>query len=691
MNDQLIQKAHARKKSATSVRTRMVVLKTCFIAFFALVMLRLVQIQIIDSAIYKEIAKKQYQARVKLPSMRGMILDRNGSVIASNSKYVSFAADPQVAIDDADTIAEVFSKVFGKPKKVYLEKLASDSRFVWLERQVSVDYLKKLSVRHLPGVVVSYEPKRMYPYDILAGQVVGFTDIDNNGISGTELQFDTELRGTEGYVVFQRDGKGRARPVIDYPRVEPQNGHNVYLTIDLRIQSMLEEELRKGIELNKAESGIGIVMDPRTGAILAMAQNPSINPNEFSLAEMKFQKLRAVTDMFEPGSVFKLVTTSAAIEDHLISPDQMFFAENGNYRVALGNGKTRDIKDTHPYGWVSFSGALAVSSNIVMAKASDIIGPERLYRMARNYGFGIQTNIELPGEIKGNLKKPIDWSSTTLNTMAYGYEVGVTPIQIIQAYAAIANNGVLVKPYILEKETDQDGNLVKFAQPQVIRRVVSEATAQTIKSFLIGVVDSGTAKNIKMANMKVAGKTGTSKKFVDGHYEQGSYTGSFVGFYPADAPKLVCLVMMDNPKAGSYYGGAVSGPIFKAVAQRIITTTEYFSNEQNHPAIAQAPMPTPTHTHAAETAKSYAAAPDPDLVEDPSVQTDSTVLAKLPTVPNVTGMTVRKAVNVLTAGKFEPVVTGSGVVVGQEPLAGTPAVAGMKVVLQCQPKSLTMQ
>ncbi|MFI5251549.1 MAG: penicillin-binding protein [Bacteroidota bacterium] len=671
------------KKKPGSIKKRTAVLRFGLLALFLMVTLRLIQIQIIDASELRTIAQNQYKSTIHLPASRGNILDHNGSIIAANTISVSFVADPHIAVNDAHAIAEAFSRVFGRTKKYYLDTLDTDSHFVWLERQVSIDYLKKLDITKLPGVFVHYEPKRLYQHDQVAGQLIGTTNRDNNGIAGVELEFEHELHGTDGWVIFQRDGKGRARPVIDYPRHEPQNGNTVTLTIDLGLQSILEDELNKGIIQNKAESGLAIIMDPHTGAILAIAQNPPVNPNMFSGAAVKDQKLRAITDLFEPGSVFKLVTTSAAIENNLVQPDQMFYAEEGTYRVA---GRQHPIKDTHEYGWITFGDALAYSSNIVMAKVSDIIGPERFYRMARNYGFGIQTDIELPGEVRGNLKKPIDWSAPTLNTMAYGYEVGVTPIQIAQAYAALANNGVMMKPYIFEKEVDADGNILRQNGPQMIRRVVSESTARTIKDLLVGVVEKGTAKNIKMANLKIAGKTGTSKKFTEGHYETGKYTASFVGFFPADDPKLLCLVMMDNPSAGTYYGGTTSAPIFKAVAERIINTTDLFAPLTPAPVMAQAQTPKPVAQTPVKQpdGEKYAAA---ENMKSMPVKTDSSRSI----VPDVTGFTARRAITLLTGVQFEPVVNGSGIVISQDPQPGTPASAGMKILLYCQPKSLTLQ
>jgi cell division protein FtsI (penicillin-binding protein 3) len=654
----------------------------------------LVQIQIVEAATYRDLALKQYQSKVNLPASRGLIYDRNGNVMASNAMDASFAADPTLATDDANAIAAAFAKAFGKPKKYYEDKLNSDSKFVWLERQASADQVKNLNLDKLAGIVVKRnEPKRLYNYDHLAGQLLGFTDIDDKGLAGTELEFDSDLRGADGYVIFQRDGKGRARPVADYPRVEPRNGNSVYLTIDAGIQQIVEEELSQGIEKSKAESGLAIVVDPHTGAILALAQNPPVNPNAISATGVADQRLRAITDLFEPGSVFKIVTTSAAIDDNVISPDQKFYAENGKYNVTLNGKFLRTISDVESYGWVTFKDALAYSSNIVMAKASDIIGPERLYRMARNYGFGMSTDIELPGEVKGVLKRPIEWSATTLNTMAYGYEVAVTPLQLAMAYAALANGGELMKPYIFMKETDEHGAVVRENEPQTIRRVISPQTAATLTGFFEGVVEIGTGKGIKMNNLLLAGKTGTSRKIADGKYKTDSYTASFVGFFPADAPKVVCLVMMDNPHGPSYYGGATSAPVFHNIAQRIMNTTELLApgprlsvTAENNgtagaPLAGSSPMAGAVMRPVSDVSSPRGAEPAAGATALPDTTN--------PLVPNVTGLTARKAVTILSSEKLSPVVSGSGVVVTQSPLPGSRAIAGMKIMLVCQPKALS--
>ncbi|HTK81071.1 MAG TPA: penicillin-binding protein [Bacteroidota bacterium] len=665
-----------------NTQKRLRYLQIGILLFFVVVCLRLAQVQIVNFGTYRDLAKRQYQTRMDLPATRGVIYDRNEEVLASNSMFVSFAADPKVAAEDARAIAAKFSQLFGKPKKYYLDKLDSDLRFVWLERLVNPDILKKVDAAKLEGLIVLYEPRRLYHSDHVAGQLIGFTDIDNNGLAGSELEFDKLLQGVDGYVVLQRDGLGKARPSVDYPRVEPVNGHSVVLTIDAELQSIAEKELQKGVETNKADRGIVIMMKNRTGEILAMGQYPPVDPARFGSYGAEDQKLRAVTDVFEPGSVFKIVTASAALENHLIKPEQKFFAENGKYNVA---GRPKPIVDTHEYGWITFQEAMAYSSNIVMAKASDVIGSERLYKMARDYGFGISTNVEFPGEVRGTLKKPAEWSGTTLNTMAYGYEVQVTPLQIASAYCALANDGVLMKPMLIKQELDAQGQVVNDFQPQMIRRVISEATAKTLKHFFQDVVKIGTGKPAAVEGIDIAGKTGTSKKFVEGKYEPGSYTASFVGFYPSEDPQVVCLVMIDNPRAGTYYGGTTSAPVFKAIAERVIGASEMFASvaPQNPRAV---PEPAPEKSTQVNNVPVKSAPVKKASAKSAGVSTPADMAN---VIPDVRGMSVRKAVNMLRMRKLDPVVSGSGTVKTQTPGAGQLLKAGTKIMLVCQQKSLT--
>ncbi len=705
--------------SERALRFRVLLLKLSLLLLFLLVVWRLIQIQIVEAPKYQEIARRQYEARVPLPAAKGNIFDRNGNILVSNSQFISYAVDPKVVGKEAGRVAEAFAQVFGKPKKHYMEKLKTDKRFVWLERRVMPEIGRRLREKDLPGVVSLNEAKRLYHYDKLAGQLLGFTDIDNVGLSGLELQFDKQMRGLDGYVVLQKDGMGNRRPSVDYPRVEPTPGANLHLTIDLGYQSILEAELEKGVQKSNAESGLAVMMNPKTGEILGLAQYPGINPNEVGRDDVESQRIRVVTDMFEPGSIFKVVTVSAALEGNLVSPHQRFFAENGKYEVHLRNGKIRLIRDVHDHGWLTFQEALEVSSNIVMAKVSDIIGPERLYRKAKEFGFGARTGIEVPGEILGELKKPSAWSATTLNTMAYGYEIGVTPIQLLAAYAAVANGGVLLRPFVVKKIVGPAGEILTASKPKIVRRVLSKQTSHTMRSLLEGVVERGTGTLAKIEGIQIAGKTGTSRKHFAGKYLTNSYTASFIGFFPVQDPQIICLVMIDNPRSGAYYGGQVAAPVFRAIAERIISTSMDIPRtavkglvaEQITPGSVLVPNVCSLKIDVArklleerklameqvgegEVVLKQSPEPGSKLTEGGLVtlfltrRTTGAGDAAVET-PDLRGLSLRRAMSRLTMDKLLAVVRGSGIVVDQSPAPGEKVKSGTKVFIYCEPKRST--
>ncbi len=503
---------------------RMFALKVGLLLLFAVIACRLVQIQVLEARRYQEVARRQSEVKVVLPAARGNIYDRNGALLVSNAIMASLGADPKMMGTDANEFAARLARVFEHTRRYYLDKLDTERRFVYLERRVKPQLVRMVNPAAFDGIVQLEEPRRLYHYEQLAGQVIGFTDVDNNGLSGVELQCNSALQGRDGFMIMQRDALGRRRTSVDYPRTEPANGRHVTLTLDLGFQAIAEEELRKGIERTTAESGLVVMIDPATGEVLAMANYPGINPNDPGHGDAGPAKNRAITDMFEPGSVFKVVTASAALEHHLVAPGQKFFGEQGVWVVGTG-GKSRRITDTHPHGMLSMQEAVEQSSNIVMAKISNLIGAELLYTTARDFGFGNESGIDLPGEVRGELKKPTAWSGTTLNSMAYGYEVGVTPIQIASAYATIANKGVLMKPYVIKRVLDDQEQVLSETRPQAIRTVVSRETARTLTTFLEGVVEHGTGTGARLDGVAVAGKTGTSRKFIGDRYEPGKIYG----------------------------------------------------------------------------------------------------------------------------------------------------------------------
>ncbi|MCK5571325.1 MAG: PASTA domain-containing protein [Bacteroidetes bacterium] len=696
---------------------RVTVVRITLLLFFLGIVVRLVQVQVIDASKYQELARRQHEARVVLPAARGKIYDRNMKLLVSNTLFLSYGADPVDVGPAAEEIARRFAFVFNKSSSWYMSRLTdTDRRFVWLERRVPPALSRRIKASTFDGIIEMTEPRRLYHYGRLGGQVIGFTDVDHSGLDGIELQLNDRLKGTDGHVIMQRDAHGQRRPSMDYPQAEPINGADVVLTIDIGYQSIVEEELQRGVEHAQAESGLAVIVDPASGEVLAMANYPPLDPATVSKSGREPAKNRVITDMFEPGSVFKVVTAAAALEYDLVRPEHTFDAEEGKYVIRLPREKPRTISDTHPHGILSFREAMEQSSNIVMAKVSDRVGAERLYTMARNFGFGTETGIELPGEVGGKLKKPTDWSGTTLNSMAYGYEVGVTPLQIVTAYATVANGGVLMKPYIVRQIIDETGEIILKSRPQAVRRVMSPETAEVLSGFFEGVVERGTGSSAQIQELRVAGKTGTARKFVSGRYERGSYTASFVGFFPAEDPKVVCLVMLDRPRAGAFTGGVASAPIFKRIARKVYSISQRFARylpseiaEGNGRAV---PDVVALRTDIAdELLRSQGfdvdVQGDGPMVwsQDPEsgavlndgaevvLHTREEASRSRPgytTVPDLRGLPMRRAINSLAARELVAGVKGSGVVVSQSPAPGREVKTGSRVAIRCEPKNLSL-
>jgi len=476
-----------------------------FGAAFAIVAYRLFTIQVIDSAKYQLAAKKQYESKIMLKPSRGIIYDRKMNALVSNVNMYSFAADPNM-IDNKDSVAALFASIFEKDKKYYLDKLeAKNTSFVWLERRIDPKYEPLIKDINCYGVIKLNEAHRVFNYDRLASQIIGYTNIDNIGLSGIELEKDNVISGMEGYIVMQKDGLGRKRPAVDYPRREPVDGSSIILTIDMNIQKIVEEELAGGVNMNNSEGGKCIVMSVKTGEILAMH---SITINEQG---ENSDKLAIITDMYEPGSTFKLVSAAASLQEELLNKGDVINTYGGEYTL-----KGFTVKDAHKFSSLSFQQVIEQSSNIGMVQVANRLGKERFYKYARDFGFGITTGIDLPGEMKGRLKKPVEYSPISLSSMAIGYEVMVTALQMANAYSCLANGGVLMKPYIVKKELSPDGKIIVENKPIPIRTVVSNQTARDLTELLVGVVERGTGTDARIENIRIAGKTGTSRKFVDG-------------------------------------------------------------------------------------------------------------------------------------------------------------------------------
>lgn len=534
---------------------------------FALAIIgKLAMVQIVEAQEYQKRAKRQYEYRVPIKAIRGQILDRNGRQLATSLLVRSFAADPKV-VANADTVAQTFAMYFDKPKSYYLAKLKEKSRFVWLERHVPAALAEEISEKHFAGIIEMKELSRHY--ENLAEQVIGFTDSDHRGISGLEKQFDSLLAGKDGYMMMQRTATGYAFPAIGAEQEEPIHGASVELTIDTDVQAIVEDELNKGLMNAGASAGIAIVIDVQTGEILAMANAPEFDANKKSTYTPEATRNRAVTDVFEPGSTFKLVMATAALELGVKKPsDKVDGTLSGKWKI-----KDRFITDHEAVGTTTFRNAIAHSSNIVAAKVGLEIGKEKFYEYAKSFGFGEKTGIGLIGEVSGLLKPLPQWSSISLAWMAHGYEVLTTPIQMLVAYATLANNGMRLKPFIVQRIVDSNGNVIDYNKSETVKRVMKKETAEIARDLFKAVVDSGTGMAAKVEGIAVAGKTGTAQLLTNGNYRSGNYVASFVGFYPVQKPVIAALVMMINPTKG-YYGSTAAAPVFAKINSKILSVLE---------------------------------------------------------------------------------------------------------------------
>ncbi len=440
------------------------------------------------------------------------------------------------------------------------ERLSRKKSFVWLARKISTSQSEKIRNLHLKGIGFIKESKRCYPNGYLFSHVLGFAGLDNVGLEGIEAQYNKYLQGESGWAIFLRDARQKK---LDIWRkmVAPKDGYDVVLTIDEVIQYFAERELDKAFKATRAKGASIVVMDPRTGAVLALANRPTFDLNEYKSASKESMRNRAIADMFEPGSVFKIVTASGVLAEAKMSEEDKIFCENGSYKFA-----GRVLHDHQPHGTLTFREVIEQSSNIGTCKAAQVLGANLLYHYVKLFGFGEKTGIDLPGEISGSIKSPRSWSKTSITAIPMGHEVGVTALQLARAVSAIANGGQLLKPYIVDEIRSKDGRLIGKAQVNIERQVMPADIAARVRKILIGVVEVGTGKLAKINGISVAGKTGTAQKIEpNGAYSHSKFLASFIGFVPAEDPVLAICVIIDEPRP-FYFGGVVSAPVFKNVA-----------------------------------------------------------------------------------------------------------------------------
>lgn len=548
-----------------SSRVRSAIVCLGLLVGFAVIVSRLFFLQVIQSNEGSLQAWNQHHKSIMVESNRGVIVDRNGSAFALNVEVPSVTADP-MSIENRDVVAAKLGRTLNVSKSQLLKELKKTKDFVWLKRQLDESTAKAVQQLSLPGVDILMEPRRFYPKTTLLANLLGFAGIDSQGLEGVELQYESYLKGEKSLVVFQRDAGGRMIVPIGSRKLRSSEGHRITLTIDEVIQYIAEQELDVAVQKTNAKGGAVLVMDPATGAMLAWAIRPTFDPNTLSTGSPELWRNRAVTDAYEPGSTFKIVVAASALEEGVVKPDTKIYAGDGELSIA---GTT--VHDIGKSGWITFSDVLRYSSNVGMVKAAISLGDERLYRYLRAFGFGEKTEIDLPGESVGILRDPSGWSSRSLASLAMGQEVGVTPIQLLTAVSAVANGGWLLKPYVVSEVWNAHGERVMQREVQTKRRPISDETTHVLTSLLQDAVERGTGKRAALSEYSVAGKTGTAQVF---DREQKAYSstkviGSFVGFVPAEQPRLAILVVIDEPE-GKGYGGEVAAPVFRKVSEQVL-------------------------------------------------------------------------------------------------------------------------
>jgi cell division protein FtsI (penicillin-binding protein 3) len=623
-----------------------------FVLVFGLVIFRLVQLQIFLNPNLESLAKKQFQKVAAESSYRLPILDRNGEELAVSIRASSVFARPKLVTRKRET-ARVLAKFLGGTREHWLEKLKAQKLFIWIQRQVSEEVARKLAKENLPGIFVQPENKRIYPNERLAANVLGFTDIDGKGLSGVELALDSALTRKESKLRIIRDGKGT--PSYIEGQVTSPEPQGVSLTIDRQLQNVMEEELDAAMSSMGAKAIMAVVMDPHTGEIFAMGQRPSFDPNSVSLSSKDAFANRLISHLFEPGSTMKVIFASEALQDGILSTDSPL--DCGNGEIWIGKKRIGEAEANHRFKVLPLEKVIKYSSNVGAVRISQALGEERVRATIEKFGFTEKTGIGLPGETSSPAKPDSFWVPLFQATVGFGQGISVTPMQMVTAYAALANGGYLVRPKILMSELAPEGK-----EPFEVRRVLSPHTVQLMRQVLIGVTeDGGTGVQARVPGIRVAGKTGTAQKYEQGFgYEHKKYFSSFIGFLPADQPELIIGVFVDEPR-GQFYGGQVAAPIFKHLAERSLQLLD------------RMPKGALAESERHEKAPAQVAVPEIKMTEGKTV------------MPDLQGVSVRDALRALEPFTDKIKIAGSGYVDSQVPQPGSPLTLQTMISLHLNP------
>lgn len=563
-------------------KKKALILCTVILFCFSVIVIRLVDLMVFDHETLTQKADRQYLGIKTLSPQRGLIFDRDMRPLSVNIETESLYAVPS-KINDIKRLSYNLAPIIKVSEKRLSNKLLEkkDKAFIWVGRRLDEKTVQKINIlqqklKLQEELGFLTETKRLYPNGQMASHILGFTNIDNEGIDGIELRYNKEISGSIKKVYHNRDARGNS--LLDDIE-ESMPGNNLMLTIDEGLQHIVEREIENAMVAWQAGAVVAIMMEPSTGKIMAMANRPTYDPNSVGNVQADERRNRAITDNYEPGSTFKTFLASAAIEEKIVSLNEKFDVSRGFIKVPGGI-----IRDAHRHGVLTFKEVIQKSSNVGASQIALRLGKERFYNYIKKFGFGEKTGIDLPGEAKGLVRKTEKWSGRSLPSISIGQEISVTPLQLLRAYSAIANGGKLMKPYIVSDIISSEGEIIKSFFPEVEKQVVSETTAKTMRDILKTVVEEGgTAQKASVMGNMVAGKTGTAQ-MVDpktGLYSKNDYASSFVGFIPADNPKIALIVVVFKPR-GASYGGTVAAPVFKNIAeQAFVYLNEPMENEEN--------------------------------------------------------------------------------------------------------------
>ncbi|MCH8486357.1 MAG: PASTA domain-containing protein [Candidatus Cyclonatronum sp.] len=677
----------------------------------AAILVQMLRIQFAEGDALRELGNLQSTHQIAIPAQRGNIYDINGRLLVTNTVSYSVAVDPLVTNpqpNETERIAAILEYFTGRSRAEFLRTIRQapqGSRYIVLGRDFDRAVFDSLRAHRFRGIILEERFRRHFNHDNMASHVLGYVNHESSGMDGLERAYNDLLRGRDGQQHVRLDSQRRIRQYVGAPSRRPQQGHSLITTIDAHIQAIAEEELQAGLRRTGARQGTVIIVRPENGQVVAMANYPDFNPNRPGTIGRETRRNAAISDMIEPGSTFKLVTAVAAFEQGAVQLDEVFNTPESGTRLIRG----QLMRDHIPLGDITFRQAIERSSNIATAEAAMRLDRDVFFQYVRNFGFGALSSIDLPGEESGRLRRPLHWSGVTQPWMSIGYEVQVTALQMVMSYAAIANDGRLMRPYVVDHVVDESGRVVQQNRPTVIRQAVRPETVRALQPAFQNVVsEDGTARLASVAGLSIAGKTGTAQKFIDGRYQQ-RYRASFVGYFPAEAPKYAMIVLLDEPQT-SIFGGTTAGIVFREITRRIMGVDHNVRNlvqrdlrdidERRTPQLTGLQADNAGNLAASlgfrlvvqgegtRVSEQQPAAGQPLAAGEPiritlnnAARTEITEGAR-PLVPDVTGLSMREAFAVLREAGYEIQQTGSGTVAAQFPQAGAVMQRGRAVSIR---------